>query len=482
MSKRKEKFFKLKDKLERIFFKKSITIVPKKLKINLIQPSYPEIDNLNINKVFDKSPSIIKTRKNKFKLSNNIIKKNKIDFKPLSYYEYSSNSKPNLPQNNVQNNLESSKNNINYKKLLKSNKLENTKTVNLEENNLSGNYKNYIISNKNNKISTNIVSLKPIDFKSKVNSVNLNKNNSLETQYKDFIISDKKSNTVYRQTNKQKNLDKTNHIELKYIEKPKDLKFVDENNIGNLSEEIDLNDIVAPTKEQLINIKKYILSNKLPEIQSRNSLKSQTNIRTDKNIKLKTNTKINSTKRSNKASSELDRSYNVVKTNKSPIGNVENDENLLESKPIFIKRKPVFVLPAFMGGTTTPLEESIIGKIHAGETVVPAKQSNIVEGKFNKNDKYKDIKAPEPQTKSYDEHSKTSEKNNEQEKKSEQEKAKEVEQKNKQNQKEDINKLRNMFNFINLPQHDITQNRRQPLYYRKVEKSRMPPKWRASHG
>jgi hypothetical protein len=409
MSKNKKHLLKLADKLKKIYFKNSIKIVSKNINLNFnyerpLEGSVEEIKKKTKEgknhslKFYSKYNLPILSRE---LISKDIQNKDKTYLKNIKLVESKNKSLDyeKLPPTNQNNNLKY------YKKTAgESSKLETKKIRN------NNNY--YILPQK--LLSTG-------------EKYNLN-NKMIKSNRNDKLIN---SNLMDKKT--------TTKLKIKYIENPKDFKKISESTIANPTSEIDLKSIVAPSKQQLINIK--------------NQLKAE--------------------KKTNKE--------RIVKVKKPIMLNKGN------SIPKLALDKVVYAIPGYEEGTNGPLKNDVIAKLHKNETVLNSGdtrrlfQSNKLMTKKNvPNLKYME-KEYENQKIALDETAKLQINPKNLKAKSVLE---DIDERSKQINLTQ-NTLRDSIDFLTFDFgfDRIASNLNDPLLHNEIlKKDKMPPNWRASLG
>jgi len=282
MSKRKKHLLKLTDKLKKIYFKKAIKIISNKVNVNFAynRPVSPDVETTKKSIVAGKS------------------------------YRLNFNQKYNLPLLNVLSN--DFKNTVETKNYLKISKLlDSPNKKQLKYTPFSKlNQENY---SKNKSKSNSGSTLKLIKSAETMIPAMYDLNHEPLIKGKSTKLS-KIAKT---------NLLNTHKLKIKYVENPKDFAKIPEKSIANLDSEIDLKNIVAPSKKQMLGIQRQLKYGK------------------------------------------TNRQRKFIKINKAI--NIDSGKTVI---PKLSSDKILYAIPGFEEGTGGPLEKDVIGKIHKNETIL----------------------------------------------------------------------------------------------------------------
>jgi hypothetical protein len=151
-----------------------------------------------------------------------------------------------------------------------------------------------------------------------------------------------KTYTKYKNTNTSSKRNFTeikNNIDIKYIEKPQDLKNLRPEQIMNDSRSVDVKKIYIPSRNEIIKLREKIINKSI-----------------DRNPKFET----------------------TVQNNNTINNSIINRTEKTDIRPTITRA--VYALPAYADGSGGPLKTDMIGKIHQNEVILNANQTKNLTG------------------------------------------------------------------------------------------------------
>ena len=292
MKNKKKQFEALKNKLKNLYFKGSISVSRKNSPFHLLLEKEKDIFQLNpVEKIKTKETIWIKENKSLPDAAMVATKKSKLQLE----------TKPQT--------------------------LKNIDTEAKEKN------KTFFIHTKENAANS----------PAKISTVQIDKiTNNYTTKLDTRREIQNKTYTKYKNTNTSSNRNFTeikNNIDIKYIEKPQDLKNLRPEQIMNDSRSVDIKKIYIPSRTEIIKLREKIINKSI-----------------DRNSKFET----------------------TVQNNNTINNSIINRSEKTDIRPTITRA--VYALPAYADGSGGPLKTDMIGKIHQNEVILNANQTKNLTG------------------------------------------------------------------------------------------------------